>query len=99
MKVYVARENALEFDLEDVMLGVYLTKEAAMQSCMDQKEAWESTWDDYTISDSGWVDYNEISAGGWTRETNVGLLKDNDPSVDHYPTATLFHYVYEMEVE
>lgn len=96
MKVYVARENATEFGLEDVMLGVYYTKAAALKSCNDQRYAWDSTWDqeEYMVSYSGWNHYTEINAGGWSYETTIKYKAD----VDNAET-TLFHVVYEMEVQ
>ncbi len=97
MRVYIAREDALEFDLEDIVLGVFNSRIGAIECCNGSKCAWSDVYN--VNSDSGWIVYNEQSEGGWTREINMAMEEDDDESVDHWPKATLKYKIYECEVQ
>ena len=85
MIVYVAREDATAYDLQDIILGVFSTKPQAIQACQDQILVWQDSYD--YDSDSGWINYNELMEGGDTRE----LAFDD--------VAMLIYKVYECEVQ
>lgn len=86
MKVYIAREDATGHDLEDLILGVYADREKAFEACNDQLACWRVIYE--YVTDSGWVEYQELQEGGMTREL---CLED--------PIACLIYKVYESEVQ
>ena len=90
MNVYIARENAIDFDFDDIILGVFDSKDKAIKACEVSMEAWVGAFEsDEKYTASGWVNYNELLEGGLLFETTM---------VEN-PGTTLYHYVYDCEVQ
>lgn len=99
MKVFVLREDATELDFEDILMDVFTTRRGAEESAQISLQCWLDQYEESPApKDSGWVNYDEVSASGWTRELNFYDADNEDHSVGHFPSVTLIYKIYEMTV-
>lgn len=106
MKIYVLREDATGMDyrdnFSDILMGAFTTREAAEVSAQASLGIWKNSYCDRKdyYKDSGWVEYREVSEGGWIREINFDdIAGPPRQSLDEEPwVVALIFKIYEMEL-